>query len=152
MVLPLTHPVKNFVFGLYGLSSSKLTPRNAQLSLDNSKFPGTQATVKMGADLVMSDLTHTSAQPVADEGAFVYNRLALEVLVAGKGERFSDTVNRVHGFFLMLKPLLGCPDNGLGLVSKVCRQLSVCSHYLGCRMDFFPVAGRVRGDFGGLFP
>ena len=100
----------------------------------------------------MSDLAHTSAQPVADQGALVYNRLALEVLVAGKGERFSDSVHRVDGLLLMLKPLPGCPDNGIGLVSKVCRQLPVRRHYLGWRMDFFTVAGRVRGDFGGLFP
>jgi hypothetical protein len=151
MVLPLAHPTQNFVFGLDGLGGSKLTPRKALLSLDDSKFPGSQAGVKMGADLVMSDLAHTSAQPVADQGAFVYNRLALEVLVAGKGERFSDAVNRVHGLFLMLKPLTGCPDNGLGLVSKVCRQFSVGSHYLGWRMDFFTVAGRMSGNFCGLF-
>jgi hypothetical protein len=100
----------------------------------------------------MSDLTHTSAQPVADQGAFIDNGLALEVLVAGKGERFSDAVNRVDGLFLMLKPLLGSPYNGFGLVSKVCRQLSVRSHYLGWRMNLLAVAGRVRGDFGGLFP
>jgi hypothetical protein len=152
MVLPLAHPTQNFVFGLDGLGGSKLSARKAPLSLNDLKFPGSQAGVKMGAELVMSDLTHTSAQPVADQGAFIDNGLALEVLVAGKGERFSDTVNRVHGFFLMLKPLMGCPDNGLGLVSKVCRQLSVRDHYVGWRMDFFPVAGRVCGDFGGLFP
>jgi hypothetical protein len=100
----------------------------------------------------MSDLTHTSAQPVADQRTFIDNRLALEVLVAGKGERFSNTVNRVHGLLLMLKPRACLPDNDLGLVPKVGRQLPVRSHYVGWRMDFFPVAGRVRGDFGSLFP
>ena len=152
LVLSLAHPAENFLFGGDGFGGGELTARNALLPLDDLKFPGSQAGVKMGADLVMSDLAHTSAQPVADQGAFIDNRLALEVLVAGKGERFSDTVNRVHGLLLMLKPLMGCPDNGLGLVSKVCRQLSVRSHYFSWRMDFFTVAGRVRGDFGSLFP
>ena len=106
----------------------------------------------MGADLGMSDLAHTAAEPVADQGAFIDNRLALEVLVAGKGERFADTVNRVDGLLLMLRPFTRCPDNGLGLVSKVCGQLSVRGHHLSRRMDFLTVAGRVRGDLGGFFP
>jgi hypothetical protein len=152
LILSIAHTAEDFLLGGDGFGGGELTARNALRAFDDLKFPGSQAGVKMGADLVMSDLTHTSAQPVADQGAFVHNRLAFEVLIAGKGERFSDTVNRVHGFFLMLKPLMGCPDNGLGLVSKVCRQLSVRSHYVGWRMDFFPVAGRVRGDFGSLFP
>jgi hypothetical protein len=150
--LSIAHPAEDFLLGGDGFGGGELTPRNSLLPLDNLEFPGSQAGVKMGADLVMSDLAHASAQSVADQGAFIDNGLALEVLVAGKGERFSDTVKRVRGFFLMLKPLMGCPNNGLGLVSKVCRQLSVCSHYLGWRMDVFPVAGRVRGDFGSLFP
>jgi hypothetical protein len=102
MVLPLTHPVQNFVFGLDGLSSSKLTARNTLRSLDDSKFPGSQADVKMSADLGVGDLTHTSAQPVADKGAFVYNRLAFEVLVAGKSERFSDSIHWVNGLLVAL--------------------------------------------------
>src|ERR1019366_7714778 len=52
----------------------------------------------------------------------------------------------------MREPFMGCSDNGLGLVSKVCRELSVRGHHVGWRMDFFTVAGRVCGDFGGLFP
>jgi hypothetical protein len=152
LVLSIAHTAEDFLLGGDGFGGGELTARNTLLPFNDLKFPGSQAGVKMGADLVMSDLAHTSAQPVADQGAFVYNRLALEVLVAGKGERFSNTVNRVHGLLLMLKPLMGCPDNGLGLVSKVCRELSVRSHYLGWRMDFFTVAGRVRGDFGSLFP
>ena len=152
LVLSIAHMAEDFLFGGDGFGGRELSARNALRAFDDLKFPGSQTGVKMGADLGMSDLTHTSAQPVADQGAFIDNGLALEVLIAGKGERFSDPVNRVHGFFLMLKPLMGCPDNGLGLVSKVCRQLSVCSHYLGWRMDVFPVAGRVRGDFGSLFP
>src|SRR5208282_5379138 len=152
LVLSIAHTAEDFLLGGDGFGGGELPPRNALLPFNELKFSGSQAGVKMGADLAMSDLTHTSAQSVADKGAFVHNRLALEVLVAGKGQRFSDAVNQVHGLFLMLKPLLGSPYNGLGLVSKVCRQLSVRGHYLGWRMDFFTVAGRVCGDFGGLFP
>src|SRR5208283_2556061 len=111
MVLPLAHPTQNFVFGLDSLRGSKLSARKALLSLDDSKFPGSQAGVKMGADLGMSDLAHTSAQPVADQGAFIDNGLALEVLVAGKGERFSDTVNRIDWLLLKLKPFPRCTNH-----------------------------------------
>src|ERR1700689_2151129 len=151
LILSIAHTAEDFLLGGDGFGGGELPPRNALLPFNELKFPGSQAGVKMGADLVMSDLAHTSAQSVADQGAFVYNRLALEVLVAGKGERFSDTVNRVHGLLLMLNPLMGCPDNGLGLVSKVRRQLLVRSHYRGWRTDFFMVAGRMGGNFRGLF-
>src|SRR5260370_31435673 len=50
----------------------------------------------------------------------------------------------------MLKPLMGA-DNGFGLVSEVCGELAVRGHHLSRRMDFFTVAGRVRGDLGGFF-
>ena len=99
----------------------------------------------------MGDLSHAAAEPVADQGAFVYNRFALEVLVAREGERLPDTVNRVHGLLLMLKSLMGCSDNGLGLMSKVGCQLSMGGHYFSWRMDLFMVARRVCGDLGGLF-
>jgi hypothetical protein len=150
LILSIAHTAEDFLLGGDSFGGGELSARNALRAFDDLKFPGSQAGVKMGADLVMSDLAHTTAQPVADQGAFVYNRLALEVLVAGKGEGFPDTVKRVHGLSLMLEPLMGCPDNSLGLVSKVCRQLSVRSHYLGWRMDLFTVAGRVRSDLGGF--
>ena len=50
----------------------------------------------------------------------------------------------------MLEPFTRRPDNGLGLISKVGGEFSVCGHHLGWRMDFFAVAGRVRGDLRGL--
>src|SRR5208337_2530660 len=52
----------------------------------------------------------------------------------------------------MLKPLMGGADNGFGLVSEVGGELAVRGHHLSRRMDFLTVAGRVRGDLGGLFP
>jgi hypothetical protein len=152
MVLPLTHPVQNFVFCLDGLSSSKLTARNALLSVDDSKFSGGQATVKMGADLVMSDLAHTSAQSVPDQGTFIDNGLALEVLIAGERERFSHSLKRIDWFRLKPRSFPCCTNHGLGLVSKVCRQLTMRGDHFSRRMNFFTVAGRVCGDLGGLFP
>jgi hypothetical protein len=42
--------------------------------------------------LRVGNLSHAATKPVADQRAFIYNRLALEVLVAGKGERFSNSL------------------------------------------------------------
>jgi hypothetical protein len=139
------------VFGFDGLSGSKLTPRNALLSLDESKFPGSQASVKMGADLGMSDHAHTSAQSVADQGAFVYNRLALEVLITGERERFPNSLKRTDGFLLKLRPFPRCTDHSLGLVSKIGCQLPMRGHHFSWRMDLFTVARRVGCDFSRLF-
>jgi len=152
LVSSIAHTAKDFLLGGDGFGGGELPSRNTLLPFNELKFPGSQAGVKMGANLVMSNLADASAQPVADQGAFVYNRLALEVLVTGKRERFADSIQCVDRLLLMLKALLSCVDDGFRLVSKVRCQLSVRSHYLGWRMDLFSVAGRVRGDLGGLFP
>ena len=140
-----------FLLGFDGLGGGELAGRYALLPLDDLKFPGGQAGIKIGANLGIGDLAHAAAEPIADQGAFIYDGLALEVLVAGKGERFPDTVNRVHGLLLMLKPLARRADNGIGLVAEVGGELAMRGHDLAWRMDFFPVAGRVRGDLGGFF-
>ena len=152
LVLSIAHTAKDFVLGGDGFGGGELPPRKALLPFNDLKFSGSQARVKMGSNLGMSDLAHAASESVADQGAFVYNRLALEVLVTGKRERFADSIQCVDRLLLMLKPLLSCVDDGFRLVSKVRCQLSVRSHYLGWRMDLFSVAGRVRGDLGGLFP
>jgi hypothetical protein len=140
------------MFGLDGFRGSKLTSRNAMLALDNSKFPGSQATVKMSANLGMSDFAHASAESVAKQRTFIHNRLALEILVARERERFSHSLKRIGWLLLKLGSFLRCSDDSLGLVSKVGCQLSVRGHHFSRRMDLFTVTGRVRGDFGGLFP
>ena len=85
--------MKNFLFGGDGFGGSELTARNALLPLDNLEFPGRQSGVKMGANLGMGDVAHAAPESVADQGAFIDDRLALEVLVAGKGERFADSIH-----------------------------------------------------------
>jgi hypothetical protein len=144
MVLSVTHPAKNFVFRFDGFGGGELSPRNALWPVDDLKFPRKQAEVEVGADLGVGDLTHSPAEPVPDQRTFIDNRLALEVLVAGKGERFSNTVARVGGLLpmlgLMLSPFTRGPYNRLGLVSKGCRQLSVRGHDLSRRMDLLAVA------------
>ncbi len=86
MVLALTHPPKNVTFSFDSLGGGELTARNALRPLDNLKLSGCQAGVKIGADLGVGDLSHAAAESVADQRTFIYNRLALEVLVAGKGK------------------------------------------------------------------
>ena len=105
-------------------------PGNALRPLYDLKFPGGQASVKIGANLGVGDLAHSATEPVADQRPFIHNRLALEVLVAGKGKRFSNPVQRVDGLLLMLRPFTCCAYNSVGLVPKVCCQLPVCGHHL----------------------
>ena len=152
MVLSLTHSAENFMFRFDGFGGGELTARNALRPLDDLKFPGSQAGVKIGADLGMGDLAHSATEPVADQRTFIHNRLALEVLVAGKGERFSNPVQRVDGLLLMLRPFPRCAYNSVGLVPKVCRQLPVRGHHLSRRMNFLAVTRRVRSDLGSFFP
>src|SRR5208282_5338677 len=139
LVLSLTHSSENLMFRFDGFRGGELTARNALRPLDDLKFPGSQTGIKIGADLGMSDLPHAATEPVADQRTFIDNRLALEVLVAGKGERFSNTVKRVDGLLLMSRPFPCCAYNRLGLVSKVRRQLPVRGHDLSRRMNFLAV-------------
>src|SRR6202167_5211272 len=150
VVLSLTHPAENFMFRFDGFGGGELAARNALRPLDYLKFSGSHAGIKISAHLGMGDLAHAPAKSIADERTFVHNRLALEVLVAGKGERFSNTLKRVNGFLLVLTPFLCGPNNGLGLVPKVCRQLRVGGHAFSRRKNLFAVARRVRGDLGSL--
>src|ERR1019366_8723222 len=105
VVLSLTHPTENFMFRFDGFGGGELTAGNALIPLDDSKFPGSQAGIKIGADLGMGDLAHAAAEPIADQGTFIHNRLALEVLVTGKGERFSNALKGVEGLLLVLRTL-----------------------------------------------
>ena len=130
MVLSLTHSPDNFMFRFDSLRGGELTARNALRPIHDSKFSGSQSSRQIGADLSVGDLTHAAAEPVADQRTFIHNRLAFKVLVAGKGQRFSNAVKRVDRLLLMLRPFTSRSDNRVGLVSKVCRQLSVRGHHL----------------------
>ena len=80
------------MFRFDGFRGRKLTARYTVRPLHDSKFPGSQASFKIGADLTVCDLSHAASEPVADQRTFIYNSLALEVLVARKGERFSNSL------------------------------------------------------------
>ena len=93
LMFPLAHPANNFLLGGDGFGGRELTGRNALLARDDLEFPGGQAGVKIAAHLGIGNLAHAAPETVADQGAFIDNCFALEVLVAGKSERFADTVN-----------------------------------------------------------
>src|SRR4029077_7318760 len=130
MILSLTDSADNFMFRLDGFGRCELASSTALMALDDSKFSRSQPCIEIGADLGMCDLAHPTTEPVADQSTFIHNRLALAVLVTGKGERFSNAVKRVDGLVLLLKPFSGRSNNGLGLVSKVRSQLPVSGHHL----------------------
>jgi hypothetical protein len=69
----------------------------------------------------MGDLAHAAAEAVANQGPFIDDCLALEVLVAGKGERFANAVKGVDGLLLMLNRSRAA-DDGFGLVSESRRR------------------------------
>src|ERR1700733_9128218 len=52
----------------------------------------------------------------------------------------------------MLRPFTGCADNSVRLVSEVCRQPPVRSHYFSRRMNFLAITCRVRSDRGSFLP
>src|ERR1039458_4030847 len=52
----------------------------------------------------------------------------------------------------MLRPFTRCAYNGLGLVSKVCRQFPVRGHHISRRMDLLAITGGVGGDLGSFLP
>src|ERR1039458_2649707 len=116
MVLALTHSAENLMFRFDGFGGGELTARNALRPVDDLKFPRSQAGLKIGPDLGMGNLAPSATEPIADQSPFVHNSLALKVLVAGKSERFSNTLKRVDGLLLMLRPFTGHAYNGLGLV------------------------------------
>src|ERR1022692_3317720 len=148
VVLSLTHPAENFLFRCNGFGGGELATRNALSPLNDLEFPRSQAGLKIGPDLGMGNLAHPATEPIADQRTFVYHCLALEVLVTGEGERFSNTVKRVDGLLLMLRPFTGCAYNRLGLVSEVCCQFPVRGHDLTRRMNLLAVPSGVRSDLG----
>jgi len=139
------------MFCLDRLCGRELAPGNALRPLYDLKFPRGQTSVKIGANLGVRNLPHTATEAVADQRPLIYDRLAFEILVAGKGKGFSNPVQRVEGLLLMLRLFTCCTDNGVGLVPKRSCQLPVCGHYLRRRMDLFPVASRVCRDLGSFF-
>src|SRR4029077_20857346 len=147
-----TDSADNFMFRLDGFGRCELASSTALMALDDSKFSRSQPCIEIGADLGMCDLAHPTTEPVADQSTFIHNRLALEVLVAGKGERFSNPVPRVDLFLLMVRPFTRCAYNSVGLVPKVCRQLPMRGHHLSRRMDLLAIPRRVRSDLGSFFP
>ena len=52
----------------------------------------------------------------------------------------------------MLNPIPRSADNRFGLVAEVSRELAMRGHDFARRMNFFAVAGGVRGDLGRLLP
>ena len=130
LVLSFTHPANNFLFRCNGFGGGELAARNALIPVDDLKFSGSQPGVKIGADLGVGDLAHSAPEPVAYQCAFIDNGLALEVLVTGKGKRFSNTVKGVDGLLLMLGPFPRSTNHSIGLVSEVGCQLPVRGHYL----------------------
>jgi hypothetical protein len=81
VVLSLTHPPQNFMFCFDGFRGGELPARNTLRPLDYLKLTGSQAGVKISADLGVGDLPHAATEPVADQRPFIHNRLALEVFV-----------------------------------------------------------------------
>jgi hypothetical protein len=130
IVLSLTDSADNFMFRLDSFGGGELAAWNALRALDDLKFPGSLTSLKIGANLSVGDLTHATSEPVADQRTFIYNRLTLKVLVASKGQRFSNAVKNVDWPLLMLRPFTRRAYNSVRLVSKVCSQLSVCGHHL----------------------
>src|SRR5580700_3625289 len=104
MVLSLTHSPDNFMFRLDSLRGGELTARNAPRPIHDSKFSGSQSSRQIGADLSVGDLSHATAEPVPDQCTFIHNRLTFKVLVARKGQRLSNAVQRVDRLLLMLRP------------------------------------------------
>jgi hypothetical protein len=62
LILSIAHTAEDFLLGGDGFGGGELSARNALRAFDDLKFSGSQASVKMGADLGMSDLAHASAQ------------------------------------------------------------------------------------------
>src|SRR5580658_7555961 len=130
MVLSLTHCADNFMFRFDGFRGRVLAAWNTLSSFHDLKFSGSQTSLKIGANLSVGDLTHAAAEPVADQRTFIHNRLTLKVLVASKGQRFSNAVKSVDWPLLMLRPFTRRAYYGVRLVSKVRSQLLVCGHHL----------------------
>jgi hypothetical protein len=93
LVLALAHAADDLALCLDGPGSGELTGRYTLRTLDDLKFTGSQAGIKVAAYLGKRDLAHAAAEAVADQCPFIDDCLALEVLVAGKGERLANAVN-----------------------------------------------------------
>ena len=60
------------------------------------EFAGGKPGIEVGANLGVGDLAHAAAQRVANDCSLVHDGFALEVLIAGKGDRFPDALLRVQ--------------------------------------------------------
>ena len=93
LVLPLAHSAHDLLFGLDGLGGGELAAGHALRTLDDLEFSGGQAGIQVAAHLGVGDLAHAAAEAVADQRPLIDDSLALEVLVAGKGQRFPHAVD-----------------------------------------------------------
>ena len=150
LVLSFAHAADDLVLGFDGLGSGELARWLALRTLDDLEFTGGKTGIKVAAHLGIGDFAHAAAEAVADQCPLIDDGLALEVLVAGKGQRFAHAVNGVDGLLLMLKPFARGADDGFGLVPEVGGELAMRRHDFARRMNLFAVAGGVRGDLRGL--
>ena len=101
--------------------------------LNRQEFARRRATLKAGANLRISDFAHATAEGVPNDQALVYYSLALEILVAREGDRFSGSLIRTLGrkvVLLVPRSLLRCVDNCLGLVAEISCEFTVRRHSL----------------------
>ncbi len=127
------------MLGFNGLGCRKLPCRGVLSTVHDLEFSRSKTSIKIAAHLGISDFAHATAQTIADQGTFIDNGLALEVFVAGKGERFPHAVNGVGGLLLVLKPFVRGADDSLSLVPEVSGELAMRRHDFVLRMNLLLV-------------
>ena len=117
------------------------------------EFSDRLAAFEMRTNLRIGNLSHAATQRIANEQTFVHHGLALEVPVAGEGQRFPNSllgsVSR-DVLFRFLYSNVRRTNNRLGLMAELRRQFPVSSHDFGSRMNLFTVSRRVGRDLGGF--
>lgn len=102
LVSPIADTLDDLLFGSDGFGGCELPRRRVVLAVNDLELARGKTGVEIAFDLGIPDLAHAATEAVADQGALVYDRLALEVLVASEGQRLAHVVDGVRRLLLML--------------------------------------------------
>jgi len=107
--------------------------------------------IKIRSYLSVANLAHAAAERISNQQAFVHDCLALEILVAGKSDRFAHALARDRRYLHLPGALSRRTNHRVRLVAKICSKPTVSGHNLTRSQQLFAISRGMRGDFRCFF-
>jgi hypothetical protein len=127
LVLTFAHLPNNLALSSDGFDSCEEATCLMCAPLDTDKFPGSLAVFQAGANLGVSNLAHAATERIPYQESLVHNGLALEVLVPSERDSLVGALRGIGRRLQLLGMLPRRPNDGVRLVSEVCREPTMSS-------------------------